>query len=118
MLKPAEPRPGEPDPAQGKPIGELINQLVDNGKAYAQAELNVAKAVLEEKTEAFRLSAILGLTALLFLQAAVVLLGLTVYATLNSRLGPLLAGLISTLLFLGIAGGLGWYAVQRLRSKP
>ena len=116
MLKPAEPLPGGPEPAEGKPIGELLGQLVDDGKAYAQAELNVAKAIAKAKVDGLKMPAILGLAAFLFLQAAVVVLGVTVYATLSSRLGPFLAGLIATLLFLGIAGGLGWYAARRLKD--
>jgi len=116
MLKPAEPPPGGPDPAGGKPIGELLNQLVDDGKAYAQAEFNVAKAIAQAKVGALKLPAILGLAAFLFLQAGVVILGMTIYVTLVSRLGPLLAGLVATLLFLGIAGGLGWYAARRLKD--
>ena len=116
MLKPAEPLPGGPDPAEGRSIGELLSQLVDDGKAYAQAEINVAKAIAEAKIDALKLPAILGLAAFLFLQAGVVILGMTVFASLSSRLGPFLAGLVAALLFLGVAGGLGWYAVRRLKD--
>ena len=118
MLKPADPVPGGPDPAESKPIGELVSRLVEDGKAYAQAELNVAKAVATSKADAFKLPALLGFGAFLFLQAAVVLLGMTVYLTLVSRLGPFASGMIATLLFLCIAGGLGWYAAQRLKGRP
>jgi len=116
MLKPADPGPDGPYPEQGKRIGELVSQLVEDGKAYAQAEINVAKAMVEEKVDGAKLPALLGLLALLFLQAAILLLGMTVYATLVSRLGPFAAGLISVLLFLGIAGGLGWYAAKRAKD--
>ena len=116
MLKPADPGPGGPDPDEGKTIGELFNQLVEDGKAYALAELNVAKAMAREKVDGAKLPALLSLFALLFLQAAILLLGMTVYATLVSRLGPFAAGLISVLLFLGIAGGLGWYAAKRAKD--
>lgn len=116
MLKPADPGPGGPDPDKGKPIGDLLNQIVEDGKAYAQAELKVARAVVGEKVDGLKIPALLGLVAFLFLQAAVVILGLTVYATLVSRLGPLLAGIVSVLLLVGIAGGLGWYAARRLKD--
>lgn len=118
MLKPADPAPGGPDPDKGKKIGELVSQLVDDGKAFAQAELNVAKAIAEGKVDRFKIPALLGFFAFLFLQAAVILLGMTVYATLVSRLGPFTAGILSVLLFAGIAAGLGWYAAQRLKAKP
>ncbi|HVH49629.1 MAG TPA: phage holin family protein [Sphingomicrobium sp.] len=116
MLKPADPGPGGPDPDKGKKIGDLVGQIVEDGKAYAQAELNVAKALVQDKIEGLKVPALLGLFAFLFLQAGVLLLGLTVYATLVSRLGPLLAGLISVLLFAAIAGGLGWYAAKRVKD--
>ena len=118
MLKPADPGPGGPEPDQGKKIGELVSQLVDDAKTYAETELNVAKAIAAEKVDTFKLPALLGFFAFLFLQAAVILLGMTVYATLVSRLGPFLAGILSVLLFAGVAAGLGWYAAQRLKAKP
>src|SRR5205085_1025822 len=115
MLKPATPEPGGPDPAEERPIGELVHQLIEDGKTYAAAEFNVAKATALAKADAVKLPTILLGGAFLFLQAGVVLLGMTIYATLVSRLGPFLAGLIATLLMLGIAGGLARYAVKRLR---
>lgn len=116
MLKPAEPPPGGPEPAEEMPIGELVSRLIDDGKAYAQAEIQVAKAIAAAKVEGFKLPAILFGAAFLFLQAAVVVFGMTIYLTLVSRLGPLLSGSIATLLCLGIAGGLTWYAVKRLKE--
>lgn len=114
MLKPAEPGPGGPDPAEETQIGELVSQLIEDGKAYAQAEINVAKSIAVEKVEGFKLPAILLGAAFLFLQAAVVVFGMTIYLTLVSRLGPFLSGLTATLLCLAVAGGLAWYAVKRL----
>jgi hypothetical protein len=116
MLKPAAPEPGGTDPAEERPIGELVHQLVEDGKAYAAAELNVAKATALAKVDAVKLPAILLAAAFLFLQAGVVVLGMTVYLTLVSRLGPFASGMIATLLMLGIAGGLAWYAAKRLRE--
>jgi hypothetical protein len=116
MLKPSEPGPGGPDPAEDRPIAELVNQLIVDGKAYARAEINVARAIAAEKVEGFKLPAILLAAALLFLQAAVVVLGMTLYLTLVSRLGPFLSGLIAVAICLGIAGGLAWYAARRLRA--
>jgi len=116
MLKPAEPGPGTGEPGEERPIGELVHQLIEDGKAYAQAEINVAKAVAAEKAEGLKLPAILFAGAFLFLQAAIVVLGMTFYLTLVSRLGPFLSGLIATLVCLGIAGGLGWYGAKRLRQ--
>lgn len=116
MLKPPEQEAGGPDPAEEKPVGELVSQLIDDGKAYAAAEFKVAKATALAKVDAVKLPAILLGTAFLFLQAGIVLLGATIYLTLMSRLGPFGAGLVATLLMLAVAGGLGWYAAKRLRE--
>ena len=40
------------------PIGELFGQLIDEGKAYAKAELDLAKAIAEAKAEAVKMPAI------------------------------------------------------------
>ena len=114
MLKPAEPDPNEG--AEERPVGELVQQLIEDGKAYAHAELDYGKAVAAAKVETFKLPAILFAAAFLFLQAAIVLLGMTIYATLVSRLGPFLAGFLATLIMLGAAGGMAWYAVKRLKE--
>jgi hypothetical protein len=42
MLKPPEPAE---EPQSERPVGELVHQLVEQGKAYALAELAVAKAI-------------------------------------------------------------------------
>ena len=73
-------------------------------------------ACVGEKVDGLKLPALLGLFAFLFLQAGVVILGMTVYMTLVSRLGPLLAGIVAVLLLVGIAAGLGWYAARRLKD--
>src|SRR5205814_38363 len=40
MLKPVDPGPPPPE----RPIGELVHELIENGKAYAQAELGRSRA--------------------------------------------------------------------------
>ena len=45
MLKP----PNEPEGAPGdndRPIGELVHELIEDGKAYARAEAEVIKAIV------------------------------------------------------------------------
>ena len=48
MLKPAEPGPPPPE----RPIGELVHELVEEGKAYAQAETAELSARLVRTGEA------------------------------------------------------------------
>ena len=114
MAAPAESEP----PEEGKPIGELVSQLVEDGKAYAKAELNVGKAIVEAKVDGVKVPALLGLFAFLFLQAAVVMLGMMLYATVVARLGPFLGGFVVFVILLGVAGGLGWYAAKRIKEIP
>ena len=112
MLKPADPIP--PQAGDERPIGELVHQLVEEGKAYALAEVGVAKAIAQAKANAFKLPAILFGAAFLLVQAAVTVLGVAVFLGLLPLMGPILAGLAAFLIFSGIAGGLGWWAVQIL----
>lgn len=97
-----------------KPIGELFGQLIDEGKAYAKAELGLAKATAESKAEAAKKPALLGGAAFLFLQAGVIVLCMTLALALATLIGPLAGGLIAALITFGIAYGLYLLAVQEL----
>jgi hypothetical protein len=111
MLKPADPSNQPPE----RPIGELVQELVDEGKAYARAELDVAKAIATAKAKALILPAGLFGAAFFLGQAAIFAIALGVFMELFAFLDPLIAGLIAFVLFAALAGGLGWYAVQRLK---
>ena len=115
MLKPAK------DPMQEledeRPIGEVVGQLIDEGKAYAKAEVELAKATALAKAEAFKVPAILLFAALLFAQAAVTVLAVTIALALAPLTGPLGGGLVAVLVAGGAAALLGWLAVQRLKAQ-
>ena len=100
-----------------KPIGELFGQLIDEGKAYAKAELGLAKASAEAKAEAAKKPALLAAAAFLFLQAGVVVLCMTVGLALATLIGPLAGGLIATLLAFAVAGLLGVLAKKELEAR-
>lgn len=89
-----------------RPIGELFGQLIDEGKAYAKAELGLAKATAEAKAGAAKKPVIYGAAALLFLIAGVVVLSMTLALALATLIGPLAGGLIATLVTFGVAYGL------------
>lgn len=114
MLKPAEPAM-RPELGSERPIGELVQQLVEEGKAYAQAELGVAKAIASAKANRLKVPAILFGAAFLLVQAAVVVLAVALFLALLPLMGPMLAGLLAFAIFAGIAAGLGWKAVQMIR---
>ena len=93
MLKPPnQNQAGEPP---DQPVGELISRVLEDGKAYAIAELNVVKAMAEEKAGAFKLPAIALVAALLVSQAAIIVLALGITMALATLIGPLLAGIVA-----------------------
>src|SRR3954470_3748570 len=103
MLKPVD--HAEP-PDEERPVGDLVHQLVEEGKAYARAEIGLAKAIAAAKGKALILPAILFGAALILALAAVTALAVGVVMALAKFVGPLLAGIIGLLLFAGLAGGL------------
>ena len=116
MLKPSDPAMRPVDPAEERPVGELVHQLVEDGKSYARAELGVAKATAAAKANAVKLPAILFGGALLFLQGAINVLAVGVCLALAPLIGPLLAGLIAFLIFAASAGGMAWFGIKKLRE--
>jgi hypothetical protein len=113
MLKPTDPV-SEPPPGE-RPIGELVHELVEEGKAYARAELDVVKTIATAAGKALLIPAGLFGVAFLVAMAAIMALAFGLFMELYAFMDPLLAGFISFLLFAAIAGGLGWYAVRRLK---
>ena len=103
---------GGEDEADERPIGELFGQLIDEGKAYAKAELGLARASAEAKADAAKKPALLAAGALLFLIAGVVVLCMTLALALATLVGPLAGGLIASLATFGIAYGLFLWAKQ------
>ena len=115
MLKP----PNEPEPTPGdsdRPVGELVHELIEDGKAYARAEVGLVKAMASAKANALKLPAILFGIAFLFSLAAITALAVGVAMGLATLIGPLAGGIAAFLLFAAIAGGLAWYGVGRLRK--
>ena len=115
MLKPTDPAMRPSGPGDERPIGELVHELVEDGKAYAQAELGVAKAIATAKAGSLKIPAILLGSALLFAQAAVTVLAVAVFLGLLAVMGPVLAGLVAFVIFAGAAGTLAWFGIERAR---
>ena len=111
MLKPVDPGPPPPE----RPVGELVHELIENGKAYARAEIGLAKAIAAVKAKAVAVPAALFAVAFVCLLAAVTALAVGVVLALETFIGPLAAGFVGMLIFAAVAGLLGWYGYQRLR---
>lgn len=101
---------GGEDEVEDKPIGELFGQLIDESKAYAKAELGLAKASAEAKAEAAKKPALLAAASLLFLGAGVVVLCMTLSLALATLVGLLAGGLIASIVTFTIAYGLFLWA--------
>ena len=110
MLKPVDPGPQEE-----RPVGELVSQLIEEGKAYARAELDLLKTIAASKARALVLPAILFGVAFILALAAVTALAVGVVLALARFIGLLAAGFVGLLIFAAIAGGLGWYGAERAR---
>ncbi len=108
--------PGGGIDEEEKPIGELFGQLIDEGKAYAKAELGLVQAKAEAKVEGAKKPVLLGAAAVLFLIAGVVVLSMTLALALATRIGPLAGGLIAALVTFAIAYGLYYFAMRAVEK--
>lgn len=115
MLKPAKEPMQEPE--DERPIGEVVHQLIDEGKAYAKAEVDLAKAQALAKAGELKVPAILLFGALLFAQAAVTVLAVAVALGLAPLIGPFGGGLVAVLMAGGVAALLAWLGVQKLQGR-
>ena len=115
MLKPSDPIDAS-GTGDERPIGELVHQLVEDGKSYAHAELGLARTIAAEKGKALALPAALFGAAFVLVLAGACALAVSVVLALDDFVGPLLAGVIALLLFAAVAGGLAWVAIGKIRS--
>jgi hypothetical protein len=115
VLKP----PNDPSPPSAdneRPVGELVHELIEDGKAYARAEIGVVKAMASARLNAFKLPAILFAAAFVLALAAISALAFGVAAGLATLIGPLAGGFVAFLLFAAVAGGLVWFGVKKLQE--
>lgn len=113
MLKPA----GEHSPAGGeRSFGELATQIVDDAKAYAQAEVDLAKAKAADKVRRLKVGAALLVVALFVAMGALNALCIAIFALLAQPLGPLLGGIVAFLLIGTVAGLLAWLGASKLKD--
>lgn len=114
MLKPADARPVGPD--EERPVGELVHQLVEDGKAYAKAEVDLARTIATSKGKALAVPAALFGVAFVIAIAAFGALVLGVFHALDPHIGPIGAGLLTFLIFAGIAGALVYVGIAKART--
>lgn len=104
MLKRVEVTPPSHEP-RDETIGELVSRLLEDGRAYARAELDLVKQIARHRAAKAKSGAILlgaGVTLLLCALTAFVLALVLGLATL---IGPFAAGMVVFVVLAG-AGGL------------
>jgi len=105
-----------PPPGGDRSFGELATQLVEDAKAYAQAEVDLAKAVAADKLRGFRAGAILLAVAAVVAMGAVNALCVAVFFALAAVMSPILAGILAFLVIGALAALLGWIGYSNLRD--
>lgn len=115
MLRPIEVSPPASDP-RDESIGELVSRLVEDGRAYARAELDLVKRIARHRAGRAKSGAILlgiGVTSLLCALTALVLALVLGLATL---IGPFGAGMAVFAVLAGIGGLLAYAGVNGLAA--
>ena len=99
-------------PDDEQPIDELFGRLIDEGTDYARAELELARvkamAEVEGYIEGSKIPAALIGSAVLLAQAAIVVLAVAGFLALLPLIGPVFAGILVSVITLGLAGLLVW----------
>lgn len=105
-------------------VGTLISRAIADGRDYANAELAYWRTLATDRLADAKSAAVLGVGALLLVNAAAIALIVGCILMLAPLVGPGLATLIVVLVAAAAAGLLGWAAlkhVQRLtrpRGEP
>lgn len=101
---------------QDESIGDLVNRLVDDGRAYARAEIALAKEIARHRAGRARNGAIaLGAGGLLFL-AALIALMLGAVLGLSPLIGPFGAGVAVAVLLALVGYGLIRFGMKGLQA--
>jgi len=110
-----------PEQQEGS-IGTLIGRLVEDGKAYARAEIGYYRTLAASKLAEAKLGLLLGATALVLALCTVTALLVGLILSLAPLVGAGWATLIVVLAALALSGLLGWLAYRHILrmfgSKP
>lgn len=93
----------------GESIGDLVGRLVADGRAYAEAELELYRAIAEHRAERARKAAVALAIGWVLLIAALGAATIGAMIALSLTIGPLLAGLAVG----GPMALVGWYLAHK-----
>ena len=105
----------QPAPHSEESLRRIISRVVDDGKDYARAEVNLVKQVALAKVNAIRPAVILIVVAVFLLQAGLTVLAAALGMTLAIWLGTAGGLAVGAVIVLAVAGLLALLAVGRLK---
>jgi len=88
----------------GKRIGGLVGRLIDDGKAYARAEADLAAARVAAEAGRAKKPILFGALAAALALVALVALVMTLVLAMAAFIGPLLGGLVVVVALVALAG--------------
>ncbi|MDQ8757743.1 phage holin family protein [Sphingosinicella sp. LHD-64] len=98
---------GGPDPKE-ESIGDLVGRLVEDGRAYAEAEIELYKTIARYRAVRARKALVALAIGWFLLFAAMTALVIAAMVSLSQAIGPLLAGFV-----VGVPLAAGGYALAR-----
>jgi len=98
-------------------VGPLFSRLIDDGRTYVQAELDVVRATARARIGSARNAVIVGVAAIFVAQAGLTVLFMALGSALAHFLGVWGGQLVAALIALGLAGLMVKYAASHF-SPP
>jgi Putative Actinobacterial Holin-X, holin superfamily III len=97
-------------------IGDLVGRLIEDGRSYARAEVDLLKRIARHRANRARNGLILLAAGAILLFSSLTALILGLVLGLATLIGPLLAGIAVALLLAGIGYGLVRYGLAGLKA--
>ena len=95
-------------------VGSLIHRLIDDGRAYAAAEIDVLRTTASVRVRTARTAIVVGVAAIFIAQAGLTVLFIAIGVMLAWLVGPGFGMLIAAILALAIAGLMVRYAITHI----
>lgn len=96
-------------------LKHIVYRVIDDGKDYARAEINVVKQIALSKVDAIRPAAIMLVVAVFLLQAALTVLTAALGMALATWLGTAGGLAVGAVIVLVVVGILALAAINRLK---
>lgn len=115
VLRNIEVSPPASDP-RDESIGELVSRLVEDGRAYARAELDLVKQIARHRAAKAKSGAMLLGVGIVLLLCSLTALVLALVLGLATLIGPFGAGMVVFLVLAGIGGYLAYSGAKGLAA--